>query len=120
MGCHRHALATLGEIRHLAIDSGKASGRSLFGCKATAVVRVPYGTKIALLATRPLVLRVLQRALPLLLPLLRLSLTVFPTILKDCARKPAGVTAAGAPLHGSKFAAHDDGFAHTSTVASAG
>ncbi len=46
VGCLRHALAALGEIRHLAIESGKASGRPLFGCKATAVVRVPYGTKI--------------------------------------------------------------------------
>ena len=46
VGCLRHALAALGEVRHLAIDSGNASGRLLFGRKATAVVRVPPGAKV--------------------------------------------------------------------------
>jgi hypothetical protein len=46
VGCLRQALAMLGEVRHLAIESGNPSGRPLFGRKATAVVRIPAGNKI--------------------------------------------------------------------------
>ena len=46
VGCLRQALAMFGEVRHLAIESGNPSGRPLFGRKATAVVRIPAGTKI--------------------------------------------------------------------------